>query len=204
MEIERLNLCIAEESGENLINLEEQKYEEFRGVVGDLLERPEVQRIDILPHHYRTSRLQHSINVSYFSFVLSKKLNLDCISTARGGLLHDLFYYDFYKEKLGAFKHSARHPVEAAANAKEICELNEIEEDIILKHMWLMTWGVPKYKESFVVSFVDKFSAVYEIMEGAYLYSAEKMFGRGDARKKKHANRKRVVQVETGWQQEDE
>lgn len=141
----------------------------------DLLEKEEVQRIAAMRHHYRTSRLQHSINVAYFSYCLSKGLKLDYVSAARGGLLHDLFYYDFYKENMGPFAHSARHPAEALENARKICRLNQIEEDIIVKHMWLMTWPIPKYPESFLVSFVDKFSAVYEILEGAFLLSKEKL-----------------------------
>ena len=41
--------------------------------------------------------------------------------------------------------------------------LNVIEKDIIEKHMWPLTIRLPKYKESFIVSFVDKYCSTAEI-----------------------------------------
>jgi uncharacterized protein len=51
----------------------------------------------------------------------------------------------------------------ACENAKKITELNALECDIIIKHMWLATVALPKYKESYIVTFVDKFCAVKEV-----------------------------------------
>ena len=36
------------------------------------------------------------------------------------------------------------------------------EKDIILKHMWPVTIKLPKYKESYIVSSVDKYCALAE------------------------------------------
>ncbi len=48
-------------------------------------------------------------------------------------------------------------------NARKITELNKIEKDAILKHMWPCTLVPPKYKESYVLTFVDKTCAVMEV-----------------------------------------
>ena len=40
--------------------------------------------------------------------------------------------------------------------------LNDIEKDIILKHMWPVTFSTPHYLETFVVTFVDKYCAIKE------------------------------------------
>jgi uncharacterized protein len=42
--------------------------------------------------------------------------------------------------------------------------LNDIEEDIIRKHMWPLTLVPPKYKESFIVSFADTYLASKEFV----------------------------------------
>ena len=47
-------------------------------------------------------------------------------------------------------------------NAEKITELSDLERDIILKHMWGATIAPPKYKESYIVTMVDKYWAVKE------------------------------------------
>ena len=49
--------------------------EEYMSYVGELLEKPEVQRLaDYTQHHFST-RLEHCIAVSYESYLLAKKLS---------------------------------------------------------------------------------------------------------------------------------
>lgn len=71
------------------------KDEEFMAYVGHLIEMPSVQRLKEIPHHIHSNRLEHSINVSYTSYRIAKKFGWNARSTARGALLHDLFYYDW-------------------------------------------------------------------------------------------------------------
>ena len=59
--------------------------------------------------------------------------------------------------------HAFRHPRIALTNACDIFDLNEIEKDVILKHMWPLTIRLPKHKESYIVTFVDKYCATYEM-----------------------------------------
>ncbi len=61
--------------------------------------------------------------------------------------------------------HAWIHPRIAVRNARKITDLNAKEEDIIIKHMWGATLAPPRYKESFVVTMVDKYWAVKEASE---------------------------------------
>ena len=76
--------------------------QEFMAHVGHLLAKPQVQRLKEISHHLHSNRLEHSINVSYTSYKIAKKLGWNKRSTARGAL----------------------------RNARKLTKLNKIEEDI--------------------------------------------------------------------------
>ena len=140
---------------------------EYLEYVADLLNSEIVKSMDKYIQHGTTTTLEHCINVSYISYKLAKKFHLDAKSTARAGLLHDLFLYDWHTEKKTKKlfeKHGFTHPQIALSNATKIFNLNEVEEDIILKHMWPLTMALPKYKESFIIILVDKISCILEFM----------------------------------------
>ena len=73
---------------------------EFMEVVGHLISHPRFQKLDGIVQHHHSTRLEHSVNVSYTSYKIAKKFGWDAKSTARGGLLHDFFYYDWRVTKL--------------------------------------------------------------------------------------------------------
>lgn len=139
-------------------------YVEFTDVVSDLLESDVVQSMQEFNHHSHVTTLEHSQHVSYYSFVLAKRLKLDSVSAARGAMLHDLFLYDWHEKQDPKLVHTFGHPKIALANAEEHFELNEIEREMILMHMWPMvdTPGLPKHKETYLLAAVDKFCAVGE------------------------------------------
>ena len=138
------------------------KDSEYVDIVSDLLNKPEVIKLKKYTHHHHSNRLQHSIAVSYDSYLIAKRMNLDYVSTARAGLLHYLFYYDWRKTKFSVGSHAYVHPRIALHNAEQITHLNKKEKDIILKHMFGATLDVPKYKESWIVGFVDDYEAEKE------------------------------------------
>lgn len=114
--------------------------------------------------HHGIIKLNHSMKVAYRSYRIAKKLNFDYESVARAGLLHDFFLSNcngksFTKE---AFKLSFRHHGIALNNANNLFLLNDIEKDIIVKHMFPVVLKFPKYKESYLVSFVDKIIGSWE------------------------------------------
>lgn len=137
---------------------------EFFSYINDILNSSAFQQLQHFTHHVHTTRYQHCINVSYYNYLICRKLKLNARSAARAGLLHDLFFYDCksYKNIYGNNKHYRKHPFHAFDNASQIFLLSPLEKDIILKHMWPVTIKPPKYKEAFVIVFIDKYCAVLE------------------------------------------
>lgn len=139
---------------------------DYMALIEDLIENEELLKLDEITHHHYTTRLIHSIFVSYVSYRIAKRLKLNVRAVARAGLLHDFFHEG--REEIAAMEagsHNFVHPKLAVKNAETITELSELEKDIILKHMFLTTTGVglPRYKESMVVTWVDKYCAINEV-----------------------------------------
>lgn len=151
---------------EEEISIEDiQKDTEFLSLIDDLISNPSVQEMKKYRQHYDTSCYDHCLQVSYYSYLICKKLDLDYRSAARGGMLHDLFLYNWRKSKrevkLNGL-HAFVHPKIALYNSMKLFNLNEKEKDIIVKHMWPVTLSLPRFKESYVITFVDKYSAIKE------------------------------------------
>lgn len=138
------------------------KNSEFWNIIKDILENDTIQRLHTFKHHYGSTRFEHSLSVAYYSYKLCKILHLDYNSAARAGILHDLFLYDCENSLTRPRFHMWKHPRIALNNAKELFVLNKKEKDIILKHMWPVTFSPPRFFESFIVSCVDKYCAVKE------------------------------------------
>ncbi|WP_295630159.1 phosphohydrolase [uncultured Intestinimonas sp.] len=134
--------------------------------VSDLVDHPVVRSMEALPQHAKGfSCFHHSALVSYWSWRACLALGLDARSAARGGLLHDLYLYDWTGQRAPNGKwHGTEHPRVALKNAQAFFRLNARERDIILKHMWPLTIRPYRYLESFVVSCVDKVCAVAELL----------------------------------------
>lgn len=150
----------------NKKELHEINKKQFYDIINDLLENPTVKKMSDFRQHYTTSCLEHCINVAYYNYIICKKFNLDYVSAARAGLLHDLFLYDWRKKQPGRKRlHAFHHPRIALENSKKLYNLNEKEEDIILKHMWPLTIVLPKYKESSITTLVDKYCTIHETID---------------------------------------
>lgn len=148
-------------------NLEDSDYYQC---IADLIDRSELEPLKEITHHIASTRFQHCVNVSYYCYIICKVLKLDARSAARAGLLHDLFYYD--RKKYNAIRrkyknrpsHSHMHSIMALNNASKLTNLNQLEKDIIYKHMWPVTKASPKYKETYIITTVDKVCAVFEFL----------------------------------------
>lgn len=134
----------------------------YLALVSDLLANPAIEKLGNYTQHHHSTRLEHSISVSYRSYLLGLKWHLNVRALARGGLLHDLFYYDWRTTKFNLGTHAYIHPRIALRNAERVTDLTPMEKDIIVKHMWGATVAMPKYRESFIVSLVDDYCAVNE------------------------------------------
>lgn len=155
---------------------------EFFNIVNDIMINEEVQKLKLYKHHYAYTRFEHSLSVSYYSYIICKFLHLDYQSVARAGLLHDLFFYDCENKLTRPKQHIRNHPKLALQNAEKLFSLNDREKDIILKHMWPITLSRPKYWESFIITFVDKYCALKEWSN----YCGYRIFNYYSFRKKRH------------------
>lgn len=139
---------------------------EYYQIVEDLLNEDLVRELDEYTHHHFQSRLDHSISVSYYGYRVGKKLGLDYVSMARAGLLHDLFHYNTKNMDIDGVSHNYIHPRIALKNAKSITDVSPLEEDIIVNHMAGATLDVPKSKEAWAITAIDKYLAVSEVSRG--------------------------------------
>jgi uncharacterized protein len=135
---------------------------EFINIASKLLEHSVVQRLAEFKHHSGKNRLDHSVEVAWHSFLLAKKMSLDCDVIVRGALLHDLFFYDWLRE---GWLNGFRHPGISLKNAREITVLSKKEEDIIIKHMWPLTVIPPIYSESWIVCFIDTYCSIRDYVK---------------------------------------
>ena len=135
----------------------------YLDIVDDILKNKDFLKLDGITHH-KANRMTHVIRVSYYSYLITKFFKLDYVSTARAGLLHDFFYEDNnklnFKDKINSI---VNHPKKSLINSKNHFKINELEEDIILSHMFPINLRVPKYLESWIVDIIDDIASIYEV-----------------------------------------
>lgn len=139
--------------------------EEFWECVKDVAMHPVVLRMKLYPHHGSTNCYQHCMNVAYYNYHWCRFFHLDARSAARAGMLHDLFLYDWHThtKETGDHFHGLTHPKAALKNASKFFELNHIEKDVILNHMWPVTaLHIPKTKEGWITTLTDKYCGACE------------------------------------------
>lgn len=147
---------------------------EFFSIIKDLISNNTVKQMKHYRQHCNTSTYKHCMQVAYYTYIACKKLKLDYVSATRAAMLHDLFLYDWRKKNRSVDLpglHAFVHPQIALENANKLFDLNDIERDVILKHMWPVTFAFPKFRESYIVTIMDKYSACVE----TYLYIQEKL-----------------------------
>ncbi len=137
---------------------------EFMRIARPIINHHAYQKTKEIPHH-NESVFDHCMDTAYISYVITKKLGLDYEAAVRGCLLHDFYLYKFKKGKgieliTKPFHHTVNHPKIALKNAMNHFHINHKEQNIITSHMFPI--GLPKHKEAWVVTFVDKFAALIE------------------------------------------
>lgn len=132
-------------------------------IVKDILDNDEFKKLNTIEHH-GTTRLDHSLKVSYYSYKVAKLLKLNYVSTARAGLLHDFFISEKGRDIKKKLVSTFTHPKKAKENANNIFNINEMEENIIASHMFPLYVELPKYAESWLVSLVDKMIGTKEML----------------------------------------
>lgn len=133
-------------------------------IVQDILTNEEFCKLKYIEHH-ATTKYAHSIRVSYYAYKITKFLHLDYIKTARAGLLHDFAVSKNGRNEIERFKDTFTHPKQALNQSKEIFDLTDLEENIILAHMFPTYTALPKYLESWIVVLTDKTIGLKELVK---------------------------------------
>ncbi len=143
--------------------LDAERDAQYLACVEDLLKTPEVQSLANQVQHFDINRLEHVTSVSYLSYAYCLRKGLDYVAAARGGILHDLYYYDWHDGDWSHRPHGIRHPGFALKNARALCgPLDKKITNIIHSHMWPLTPIMPLSREAVVVTMADKFSVWQE------------------------------------------
>ncbi len=144
--------------------------------MGDLIYSVPISSMKSFRQHGTVNCFSHSLLVSYLSYLLAFKFDLDYISAGRGALMHDMFLYDTKKDFSKMPKHLVTHAKVALFNAKENYVLNKKEENIIESHMWPLSDILPNTKEAVIVNLMDKLSMIIECL-GLYRYVTKRIGG---------------------------
>ena len=135
----------------------------------DILLDPKAHQMKNFTQHGSTTVFEHCVSVAKFSLLMAYyleknlKIKVDRDSLVRAALLHDYFLYDWHDKTVpGHNIHGFTHPRTACINADRDFGLNEVEKDIISKHMFPLTFMPPRYRESVIVTLADKWCALCE------------------------------------------
>lgn len=132
---------------------------EFYEIVNEYITHPKVLEMKNYIHH-GINRYDHSFTVAYYTYKVTKKLNLNYKSATKAAMLHDFF--------LGEVKHRNSycrilvHPFYAVKNAKKYFNINKMEEDIIKHHMFPITPIPPLSIEGWIVDMCDNIASIKE------------------------------------------
>lgn len=134
---------------------------EFDSLIQDIINNDSFRELDLELHH-GISRYGHSYRVAKGVYKVTKKLHWNYEEATRAALLHD-FYFNYQLEENGEFKNLVEHQSMALLNANQYFKLSDRQKNMIESHMFPMCKKLPKYKESFCLTVVDKVVAFYEM-----------------------------------------
>lgn len=137
----------------------------YKSIVLKVLENKEVIKLLEITHHKKTTRLMHCMHVSYRCFLVSYRHQMDYVSAAIGGLLHDfcLTSKGEYTKKTFEDIWCFYHPQVALKNTEKHFVITDIAKDMISKHMFPVTLSIPVYKETYLIAYWDKYYAIREL-----------------------------------------
>lgn len=151
---------------EDILSTNELIYQQLQLWGNDILRSDNFKNSENNIQHGVISVRIHSLNVAIKSVEFVEKFHISCNreDLVRGALLHDYFLYDWHiEDKENPHKwHGFHHANTALQNAKKEYKLSKRQSDIIKKHMWPLTVIPPRYKESWIVTLVDKYCSLFE------------------------------------------
>lgn len=150
-------------------------YNEYLKIIDPFINHPEFIKRKKYMHHIGESVYAHTLRVSFDSYKIAKRLHWDYKAAAIGGLLHDFYdkpWQNNHEKTPFLKKHGFVHAEQARINALKYFpeDINKKIEDIIQKHMFPLNKRPPKYKESWLISLVDKADSMDFLMHPKILF----------------------------------
>ena len=170
-------------------------YIEFYKIIEPIIIEKEFQRRKEYPHHINESVYEHVIRVSYDCYKIGKRLGMDYKALTIAGLLHDFYEkpWQYSNEKKPFFqKHAFTHAKEAVVNSKKYFGTDIITpkvESIMITHMFPINKKIPRNKEAWLLTLVDKADSIDFILHPIALY---KIFRHKDYQKTKKETMKKI------------
>ena len=132
---------------------------EYESIIQPVLEIDEFLQLKEMKHH-GISRFDHCERVARLTYRLTRLFHLNYQEATFAAMLHDFFTTEV--KQLNVFQKLAKHPRIALNNSSKYFALSDLEQDIILTHMFPVTFDPPKYLESWLVDAIDDAVALYE------------------------------------------
>ena len=107
------------------IKISKEVEKQYRKEVEQIINNKDFQKLRYYKQHNWSDRLMHSINVSYLSWLMARRLGCDAKAAARAGLLHDFCLYDFHEKTVDGEHQAFLHPKVAAENSMEHFDISE-------------------------------------------------------------------------------
>ena len=148
---------------------------EFNNIIKDIVTNEEFMKLQNEVHH-STTRFNHSLRVAYEVYNKLKDNNQNYVDATRAALLHDFFFDDDLSSSQNDRLNN--HPLIALENAKKYFDINELQENIILSHMYPLSYCLPRFKESWIVSLMDKKVTILEFKRFGFKKSYNNNFKR--------------------------
>ena len=167
-------------------------FDDWYNIVEEILLNDEFQKRKYFRHH-KGSLWDHVTEVSYYSYLMAKAKHLDERTCAIAGLLHD-FYPKAYKysdelkqidpEYLSDVRkkqpihqmHGFTHAEAASKNSWKYFPnlMDEKIDECIKTHMFPLNIRPPKYKEGWIITYVDKKLSISLINKIRYMLKRNK------------------------------
>lgn len=133
--------------------------DEFNEICKDILFNKDFLKLKKIGHH-EGNRFNHSFDVAYNTYKITKKHNLNYKEATRAALLHDFFLEDF--ADVCNWNLICNHGKIAKKNALKYYNLTPKQQNIIESHMFPLGFVLPKSKEAWLISGIDKYCATKE------------------------------------------
>jgi len=152
------------------------EYVEFYEIIEPLLIQSEMQKRKEYPHHINESVYAHVLRVAFDCYKIGKKLHMDYKSLAIAGILHDFYEkpWQYSNEKKPLLqKHAFTHAKEAVLNSKKYFGTEIVTpkvESIMITHMFPLNKKIPRNKEAWLLTLIDKADSIDFILHPIALF----------------------------------